>query len=295
MDRRTFVRCSAGGVAFLAFNRYVPLALAQSVPDLAIVRSENYESAVQKAIEVLGGISHFIKKGETVLVKPNAAWDRTPEMAANTHPRVVAAVVELCVKAGAGRVIVSDRTCHDASRSFVASGIEEAAAGAGAEVIYGDLDFVWRDFQGKAVKEWKLLDLYSQADKVINVPVVKHHTASTMSCAMKNWMGVIGGKRGLLHQDLHTAIADLATVCVPSLTVVDGTRALMSNGPTGGDTEDVKWHHMVAAGYDQVACDSWASGLLGHEWTDVDHLLQASRREIGQPDLTRVKVEKIDL
>ena len=294
MERRRFLGGCAAGVSALALRPLLPRFAGGPIPDMVVVHGKDYGGSVAAAVKALGGIGHFVKKGETVLVKPNAGWERTPEQAANTHPDVVSAVVKLCVTAGASRVIVADRTCHDAEDCFSRNGIGAAAKAAGAEVIYEDLKYVWRDFGGELVKKYQLLDLFIEADKVINVPVAKHHGLSKLTCAMKNWMGVIGGKRALLHQDIDTSVADLAAACTPSLTVVDATRVLVKNGPTGGKLEDVKQLDLVAAGYDQVTLDSWAAGLIGYKWQDVGYIVQAGKRGIGQPDPKKVKMKKIE-
>lgn len=296
MDRRDFIRNCAAGVGTVAFHRIWPdLPGGGTVPDMAVVKSLDAAKAVERAVTVLGGIAHFVKQGETVLVKPNAAWERTPEMAANTNPEVVAAIVRLCKGAGARRVIVADRTCHNAEGAFGKNGIKAAALAAGAEVLYDDLTFSPREWSGKVMQRWELLDLYAEADKVINVPVAKNHGLSQMTCSMKNWFGVIGGKRALLHQDIHEVIADMGVACVPSLTVVDATRVLLDNGPTGGKKEDVKVFNLVAAGYDQVSLDVWAAGLLGYKWEEIGYLAKAKERGIGQTDLSRVRMEELDL
>lgn len=297
MDRRQFVRTGTMGLTALALTGLRPRVAraGTSVPDLAIVKGKEVAAAVTRAIDALGGIGHFVKPGETVLVKPNAAWDRTPELAANTHPAVVAAVVTLCRQAGASKVIVADRTCHDAKKSFKNNGIQEAAEREGAEVRYEDLTYSARSFGGEGIKEWSLMDLYIKADKVINVPVVKNHGLSKMTGAMKNWFGVVGGKRALLHADIHTTVADLAAACRPSLTVIDATRVLLDNGPTGGSLEDVKTLDLVAAGYDQVACDAWACTLLDMKWTDLGYLKKAAERKIGETDIEKLKMVRLEL
>ena len=90
-------------------------------------------------------MERFVKRGETVLVKPNMAWDRTPEQGANTHPEVVAEVVRLCRAAGARRVIVADNPVHDAERVAERSGIRAAVAAAGGELVLpGASGFEWR-------------------------------------------------------------------------------------------------------------------------------------------------------
>ncbi len=297
MDRRHFLRTGVAGLSAAALSSMIrPAARAEGIAaDLAVVRGKSVSAAVTRAVEALGGIGHFIKQGETVLIKPNAAWDRTPELGATTHPEVVATLVRLCKQIGAGKVIVADRTCHDAKKSFQSSGILEAAEKEGAVVMFEDLTYSARTFGGEGMKEWSLLDLYINADKVINVPVVKHHGLSKMTCAMKNWFGAVGGKRALLHADIHTTVADLAAACRPSLTVVDATRVLLDNGPTGGSLDDVKVMDMVAAGYDQVACDAWACTLMDMKWTDLGYLKKAAERKIGETDLAKLKVEKLEL
>ena len=296
MRRREFIRNCAAGVSTLAFGGVLPrLPSGAGVPDMAVVKGLDIGKMVGLAVAALGGIEHFIKKGESVLVKPNGAWERTPEQGANTHPEVVGAIVRLCKGAGASRVVVADRTCHNAEGAFDKNGIKKAALAAGAEVIYDDLKFSTRDWGGKVMHQWGLLDLYAKSDKVINVPVVKNHGLSKMTCSMKNWFGVISGKRALLHQDIHEVIADMAQSCVPSLTVVDATRILLDNGPTGGKMEDVKTLNLVGAGYDQVALDVWAAGLLGYKWEEVGYLLKAKERGIGETDLSKLRLENLDV
>ena len=121
-----------------------------------------------------------------------------------------------------------------------------------------------------------------QADRLVNVPVVKHHSLSRLTCGLKNHMGLIGGSRGRLHQDVHAALTDLAAAFRPTLTVVDATRVMKRNGPTGGRLEDVEVVNAVAAGTDPVACDAWAARLLGLDPRDVDHVVLADGRGLGR-------------
>jgi len=173
-------------------------------PILAAAYSKNYSNAVVSAITALGGIETFIAKGDKVVIKPNIGWDRTPELGANTHPEVVAELTRLCLLAGAGKVTVIDVTCNDPRRTYNRSGIKTAAENAGADVIIADdSHFAKIDFGPNSLGRWKVLKSVLECDKLINVPVVKHHSLPGITSGMKNWFGVLTGPRNRLHQDIN--------------------------------------------------------------------------------------------
>jgi uncharacterized protein (DUF362 family) len=251
-------------------------------PPIVVARGGLPALLVRAAVDGVGGMGRFVKPGETVLVKPNMAWDRTPEQGANTHPEVVAEVVRLCRAAGARRVIVAENTIHDAQRVAARSGIATAVAAAGGElVLQGASGFEWTALGGSILASWEVLSVLFQADRLINLPVVKHHSLSHLTCGIKNHMGLIGGSRGRLHQEIHPAIVDLAAAFRPTLTIVDATRVMMRNGPTGGRLEDVAIVDAVAAGSDPVACDAWAARQLGVDPAEVGHVVLAEGRGLG--------------
>jgi uncharacterized protein (DUF362 family) len=251
-------------------------------PALVVARGGGPALLVRAAVLAVGGMERFVKPGETALVKPNMAWDRTPEQGANTHPEVVAEVVRLCRAAGARRVIVAEHTIHDAERVATRSGIRAAVAAAGGELVLpGASGFEWTMLGGSILASWDVLRVLFQADRLINLPVVKHHSLSHLTCGIKNHMGLIGGSRGRLHQEIHPAIVDLAAAIRPTLTVVDATRVMMRNGPTGGRLEDVAIVDAVAAGSDPVAGDAWAARQLGLDPTEVGHVVLAEGRGLG--------------
>jgi len=251
-------------------------------PPLVVARGGGPALLVRAAVAALGGMERFVKPGETVLVKPNMAWDRTPEQGANTHPEVVAEVVRLCRAAGARRVIVSDNSIHDAERVAERSGIRAAVAEAeGVLVLPTPSAFERTTLGGSILSSWDVLSVLFQADRLINVPVVKHHSLSRLTCGIKNHMGLIGGTRGRLHQEIHPAVVDLAAAFRPTLTVVDATRVMMRNGPTGGRLEDVAAVNAVAAGTDPVGCDAWAARQLGLDPAEVGHIVLAEGRGLG--------------
>jgi uncharacterized protein (DUF362 family) len=240
---------------------------------------------VRAAVEALGGMGRFVRRGETVLLKPNCAWDRTPEQGANTNPEVVAEVARLCREAGAARVIVAEVPVHDAERTLTRSGIRQAAMEAGAEVVVPPAaDFRMAILAGSVLDRWEVLETVFEVDRIINLPVVKDHGLSRLTCGLKNWYGLLGGTRGRLHQRIHVAIADLGAAFRPTLTVVDAVRVMLQGGPTGGRLEDVARHDAVAVGTDPVALDAWGATLLGVGPGEVGYIPLAEGKGLGQAD-----------
>lgn len=263
-------------------------AVARSSKVVA-ARGKNPASNVRRAIEALGGIGLFVRKGESVLIKPNVGWDRLPEQAANSDPSVVAEIVRMCKESGAGRVIVADISCNDPARSFTRSGIQTMSAQAGADVIDSRaLKMAAVDMAGSAAG-LEVIELLLSVDRVINVPVVKHHSLSRATIGMKNWFGVLGRGRNRLHQSIHRAIAELGAVFRPTLTVVDATRILMANGPQGGNLSDVRSFGAVAAGVDPVLCDAWGATQMGLDARSLAFIVEAEQRGLGRSDLKLVQ------
>lgn len=256
-----------------------------TLPKMVVVHGHEAGKMVSAAIEKLGGIARFISPGDRVLIKPNVGWDRQPELAANTNPEVVGAVVAECLKARASSVWVTDVSINDPYRSFSRSGIEAAVSKAGGTVKFTtDNDFLYTDLKGEVLKVWPVSKYFHQVDKVINVPVVKQHSLSKCTLAMKNLYGVLGGRRNRLHQDIHTSIADLARAIRPTLIVMDATRVLKRNGPTGGSISDVSVENTIVAGVDQVAIDSFSLAFLDLLVQDVPFINLAAARGIGTDD-----------
>lgn len=264
---------------------------------LVIVRGEDPGEMAKAAVDSLGGIDKLITPGDVVVVKPNMAWDRTPELAATTNPAVVAVVVELCLKAGAKQVKVFDRTCNDARRSYDSSGIAKAAEQAGASVTHV-LERKFRALpipKGQSMKEWPLYGDVLSADVLINIPIAKHHGTSRLTLGLKNMMGVVGGNRGSWHTDIHQRLADLATVTAVDLTIVDAYRILVARGPTGGSLADVREKNLLVAGIDPVAVDAYCTTIFELEPREVGFVEKASALGLGEMDLTKVPQRKIEL
>jgi uncharacterized protein (DUF362 family) len=240
---------------------------------------------LRRALGSLGGIEKFVKRGEKVVIKPNCAWDRAPEQAANTDPTLVAELVRLSRAAGAASVIVADSTCHDPERSFERSGIAPAARAAGATIAHQSSGGVVRlDLGGTQLGAWNVLRAIAEADRVVNVPIVKQHGLALATVGMKNWIGALAGPRSALHQRLPLLTAELGAAFRPTLTVVDATRVLVSGGPTGGSLSSVRALNQVAVATDPVAADAWGASLLGLDAHELSYLAVAARLGLGTAD-----------
>ncbi len=251
-------------------------------PELAIGRGGAAAANTRAAILALGGMGAFITPGDRVMIKPNVAWKRVPEQAATTNPEVLAELVVLCRDAGASEVVVFDCPCDPGPATFKSSGIEAAVTAVGGKVAWpGKTEFAKVAFGGELITHWTVWDQLPKFDKVINAAIAKHHVQSRVTCGMKNWYGILGGDRGLLHQNIHGSIVDLAAAIRPTLTVLDAQRVLMRNGPTGGSLGDVKETRAVAAGFDPVAIDAWGIEQLEQRVEDVAFIAQAEARGLG--------------
>jgi uncharacterized protein (DUF362 family) len=264
-------------------------------PLVAKAQGTNYAHLVGDALQALGGMKKFVNPGEVVVVKPNMAWDRAPELAANAHPVVVRKVVELCLEAGAKQVKVLDHTCHDARKAYLNSGIKGAVEGLKdprAVVEYVDeRRFVEVAVErARALKKWYFYKDILEADRFINIPVAKHHSESRLTMCLKNMMGAIGGWRGRIHVGLHQNIADMNLLLRPDLHVLDVTRILLRNGPTGGRLEDVEVRNLVFAGTDPVALDAYGTTLFGLKPADIGYITKAHESGRGEMDLNKIKV-----
>ena len=293
MERRRFIKLL--GISSLFWSLPLRNLFAATGPTVAVAEGSDPSQITRNAINALGGMKRFVRPGNTVVVKPNIGWDRTPELAANTNPLVVRAVVEECLRAGAKKVKVFDRTCNDERRCYENSGIEAALKGLkGVDVKYLEEERYKKvALNGKALKEWDLYGEALSADVYINVPVLKHHGLSKLTIGMKNVMGIMGGNRGSIHKNIDVALADINTVFKTHLVVVDATRILTAHGPQGGDLKDVKKLNKVIASTDIVAADAYATTLFGLKPEDIAVTVEAHRRGLGEIRVDRMRILKV--
>jgi len=298
MKRRQFVK--TGSLGTLSIGLLPGLEISKKDNPIAdVVRVNNGEppELLDTAINALGGFSRFINKNDTVVVKPNMGWDRAPEYAANTNPDLVAAIVRSCFLAGAREVKIFDRTCNNPRRCYRSSKIQEMAESEEANVVQirKNKFSMIKLKNGRELKQWAIYEDYLEADKVINVPVAKHHSLSRVSFAAKNLMGVMGDNRGLIHNGFPVKLADIVSEILPTLTIIDAYRILKANGPSGGNLSDVKLQKSLIASSCMLTADIEALDLFSLTLPEVDHLKEMVDRGLNKFDLQNLNRKVIDL
>ncbi|MFC1737486.1 DUF362 domain-containing protein [Planctomycetota bacterium] len=299
---------AAGAVSHLFYDREGPKPGVEAedlitLPDfsvphkdgqaISVVTGADRVRTVDKAIELLGGIERFVKQGETVVIKPNVAFASSPMLGATASPELIAEVVRLCLnKAGAKQVIVTDNPINDPRSCFTLSGIGKAAEQAGAKVLLPK-DHLFKPTTlkgGKLIENWPIFfGPFEKADKVIGISPVKDHHRAGASMSMKNFYGLLGGRRNIFHQNINTIIAELAMMVKPSFVILDGTEVMLTNGPTGGSLSDLKRTNTLIASTDMVAADSYGCSLLDLTVSDLPYLSLAEKAEAGTTDYQSLK------
>lgn len=261
-------------------------------------QTEGYsvKELTRKVFQSVGGVSRFISRGDVVVIKPNISWARPPKMAATTNPEVLQAVIELCQEAGVKKVRIADNTIDDAKFCFSVSGAANVAKTTGAELV-NPVSSLLREMnlQGDRLDVWPVYLPIIEADKVINLPVAKDHILSSLTLGMKNWFGAIGGRRGSLHGEIHPIIVDLARFFKPTLTLIDATRIMKRNGPSGGSISDVVIKNTLILSDDPVAADGKAALLFGKEPQNIGHIKLAKKRELGTYDFSKLLQKKVSV
>ncbi len=296
VTRREFLKNAAAGLA-LGMAGVPSLLEARDEPDLVVISGEP-AAATKKALEAMGGISRFVKKGQRVAIKPNMSFARPPEAGANTHPQVVATVARACIEAGAERVVVMDHTLARPEFSLELSGIKRACQGIkGVYVLGVEERKFFREIrvpQGKVFEKIEVFGELLESHVLINLPVAKTHGTTGVTLGIKCLMGLIWDRQSFHYRyDINQALADLAMTIRPQLTILDATRALVTGGP--GGPGKVQKPNLVIAGTDPVAVDSY--GVTVAPWygqnfkgRQVEHLLLAHERGLGEIDVEKLKI-----
>ncbi|MCP4589628.1 MAG: DUF362 domain-containing protein, partial [bacterium] len=282
-------------------NYFAAVDYSASGPRMGIARGrlDAIDRMVRAAVGGLAGeagMGRFISRGDRVLVKPNVGFERAPKYGATTNPEVLGSVVRMCYEAGAARVVVADNPIEAPESCFSRSDIRRAALEAGAKVLIpaqihfrpiairppGADGAPYRPDPAKqeALGTWPIFwEALAEADKVIGVAPIKDHNLCYASMGMKNWYGLLGGRRNQFHQAIHNIVSDLGFMMSPTLMIADGTRVMMRNGPTGGRLDDVKEMNTIVASVDQLACDAWCyQNLLGRDPAALSYLELAERK-----------------
>jgi uncharacterized protein (DUF362 family) len=303
ITRRDFLKLSVGVTAAITLAPKTLLKADENViagPAIGVARGDK-SKLVKAAVDAIGGIDHFVKQGETVCIKPNISFAANIDCGATTSPDIVKQVVELCLDAGASKVIVLDHTINDAELCVAKSGIEQAIVDKkkvklltlAQERQYAEIEVP----QGSELSTIKVAKAIQSADKLINLPTAKSHSATGVSLGIKGLMGLVWD-RGQLHRvNLHNAIAELATVIKPDLTIVDATRALTTGGP-GGPGKTIQLNTVVA-GIDPVAVDAYTVGIC--QWynksftgKNVKYIVAASDLGLGEIDTSKMNISEVE-
>lgn len=309
MERRNFIKAAllggiAGAVKLKGNDLFAGDKMSVSASnDLVAVMGGEPAQMYQKAIEAMGGISKYVKKGDKVVIKPNIGWDKAPELAANTNPQLVSAIIKDCFAAGAKEVTVFDHTCDQWQACYKNSGIESAAKEAGAKVAFAHDQKYFKTVKlpkGVRLKEVMIHEAIVDCDAWINVPILKTHGGARMTISMKNFMGIVWDRRFFHANDLHQCIADCSTYeKMPILNIVDAYRVMTQNGPKGKGIEDVQLAKALFISPDIVAVDTAAVKFFAQfkemKLDEVTHIGLAEKLNIGTTDISKLKVERIRL
>jgi uncharacterized protein (DUF362 family) len=265
------------------------VAKPAAAKEIGIGRGAAVEDRLRKALDVIGGLEHYISPGDIVLVKPNVAFDRSPNLGATTDPEIVELLVRmLLVDCRAQEVRVADNPIESPADCFAKSGIRLATERAGGRIYLpdGNAFRMLHTENAQLIENWWFFHRpLTNVDKVIGVAPVKDHNLCHASMGLKNWYGLLGGRRNQFHQDIHAIISDLSLMIRPTLSILDGGRVLMRNGPTGGDPSDIREADAVVAATDQVAADAWAfEHLLERGASYPEYLHRAEEKGGGQVD-----------
>jgi len=254
------------------------------LPTLSVAHGQDYEKTIRAAMDGLGGIGRFIQRGDVVVIKPNVAFDRPPALAATTHPATLRALARLMREAGAEKIILADNPINSPAGCFLKSGLRSVAGELNLELIYPETNnFSPLEMDGEILKHWTFFNApFRHATKVVGLAPCKDHNLCHASMTMKNWYGLLGGRRNQFHQHIHSIVSDFALMMKPTCVLLDGMYVLMKNGPTGGRLSDVKKAGTIVAGTDMVAVDSYGyTNLLGRDVAELTYLHRAHARALG--------------
>lgn len=304
--RKDFLRLSvsmaAGGLVPPLLRGALPepvrAAAAQSLPDLVAVRDGSPAQMFEAGVRALGGMGRFVKKGQSVLVKPNIGWSKTPSEGADTNPELVGRVIAAAYSAGAGKVHCFDHAVNREADCYRRSGIERAVRDNGGFMASGEDQSRYRTVPvpgARVLKEVAVHELYLDCDVVINVPILKCHGGGRMTAALKNLMGVVWDRRFWHRSDLQRCIAEFPLVRKPDLNVLDAYLVMVEHGPIGLSTEDLEAKKMQILSPDMVLTDTAGAKVLGLAPDDIPYLDMAAELGIGRMDLDRAAVKRISL
>lgn len=319
ITRRTFVATTAAGA--LAVTRGGSSAFGEDIPDIAVAVGPDGGRNARAAIQALGGMGRYVKKGQVVGLLPNCQGDH-PGCSADLG--VLKAVISLCKEAGASEVrclswLPKELWDHPRAR-FFRQPLEEAGAilaltpvgpppakqGDPAPPEPPEIAAQWKALdvpKGMALKQVRVFKALYECDLLISMPVFKDHIGTRFTGVLKNYMGSSHPAdnqkfhpsfQGADLEHMEQCVADLNTVVRKAeLCVVSAMECLKTNGPFGPG--EVIKPGKVIVGSDPVALDCYGAGILGLEGKQVSMVRKASAHGLGEIDLDKVKIKTIEV
>jgi uncharacterized protein (DUF362 family) len=313
LDRREFIKKSAqyslsavvGGSA-LSYLDHAPSAYAtvHKGHGIAVAKGENYFGGTFKAVELLGGMEHFVPKDSRVAILPNVQrW----HPGTFTKPEIVRAIVQMCKKAGAKEVNCLSWLGKD---NWEKTGLAAVLKEEGANLkLVGSEEANFKPVKvpmGKVLKEAMIMKEFFNNDVFIDIPITKDHAGNKFTGTMKNMMGLNHrtNNRESFHRPnwktdindikhLDQCIADLNTIFMPALCVVDATEFIITNGPMGPG--EITKPQQVVAGEDRVAMDAYCCTLWGLKAEEIFQIKMAQDLGLGHMDLKKTKIKKVKI
>lgn len=295
LKRRAFLKHAAAATALPMAGGAADNVVTAPKATVYVVHGKDIPEMLRAGIERMGGWPAFFQPGCKVVIKPNVAWNSTPEQGGNTHPDLVRAAVLAAEAAGAASINIPENTCHDEKATFPTSGIEGALKGTRAR-LYRPRKSDYREVavpKGKTLKTAHIPGDILECDCLINMPVAKHHGGATLTLSLKNWLGSVQDRKVFHREGLHQCIADINTLLRPKLVVIDATRILLTKGPQGPG--ELAFPEEIILSADSVAADAYAATLFKKQPFDVQHIQLAHEMGIGCGDLSRIKIVRIEV
>ena len=312
------------GTPYLTRGVWAEAAAALGLPSVAAVTGANTdtpETYLRTSMEALGGISRFVKPGQSVLIKVNVTWDAPPNTASNTDPELLRAMIKLVREAGASRVIVADHVIGSettASVTLPLSGIGKVLDETRVEkAIMAGVDETDENYVTIEAPKSKIIDgktfsvirAATQADVRINMAVAKSHIVTPVTMTLKHMMGLMRYP-GYLHAvNLDQGIADINTAEAlrTELHILEAIRVRLSGAAWGWGNESqadprdpggkkvVKRFNQIVAGTDPVLIDSYGANMFfkGYkpEAKGILHILRSYQAGIGEIDVEKAMAD----
>ncbi len=267
---------------------------------VSIVRAHDYDyaevhAAVEKGVELIGGLAKIVPPGSKVFVKINHLSPPSPaEKGLVTHPVFVEVVLDLLKKVGAD-ITVGDDIQSASGDGFQVSGFRQMCERAGVRLInLKETGFVETVCNGHFLEKIYLSKTLLDADVIINLPKLKTHSLCIFTGGVKNFYGIIPiGLRRKFHaqyirnEDFSQMLTDIFSVARPQLTIMDGIIAMEGEGPAAGSLRKLG---VILASQDTVAVDAVTTKIIGLNPLDIYTTRYSDERGLGVGNVQNIEV-----